>query len=114
MVAARVSKTMVSIDIDIPTPESGEIVQALAKQLVAYTLRNLVRTASYDIQYTNSRSRNAILQSQMTPNMKKKSFTTQISFFISLVMMISLAMMQRMNQHRTMTILLVVLASPKP
>lgn len=40
--AVRVSKTIVSIDIDVPTAEAGEITQALAKQLVAYSLRNLV------------------------------------------------------------------------
>ena len=40
--AVRVSKSIVSIDIDIPTAEAGEITQALAKQLVAYSLRNLV------------------------------------------------------------------------
>jgi hypothetical protein len=42
MVAVRVSETIVSIDVDIPKAEAGEIVQALAKQVVAYSLRNLV------------------------------------------------------------------------
>lgn len=51
MVATRVSKTIVSVDIDIPTSEAGEIVQALAKQLVAYTLRNLVSVMSYADQH---------------------------------------------------------------
>ena len=54
MAAARVSETISSVDIDIPTPEAGEVVQALAKQLVAYTLRNLVSVTSYTRQSTNS------------------------------------------------------------
>ena len=43
MAAVRVSKTLVCIDIDVPTPDSSEIVKALAKQVVAYSLRNLER-----------------------------------------------------------------------
>ena len=42
MVAARVSRTIVSVEVDVPSKESGEIVQALAKQVVAYCLRNMV------------------------------------------------------------------------
>lgn len=42
MAAARVSDSIISIDIDVPTSEAGEIVQALAKQVVAYCLRNMV------------------------------------------------------------------------
>lgn len=53
MTAARVSKTIISVDIDIPTPDAGEVVQALAKQLVAYTLRNLVSVTSYAEHNTN-------------------------------------------------------------
>lgn len=58
MTAVRVSKTLICIDIDVshlsrhkcyhftdklqvPSPESNEIVKALAKQVVAYSLRNM-------------------------------------------------------------------------
>ncbi|OAA50722.1 cell wall biogenesis protein Mhp1 [Cordyceps fumosorosea ARSEF 2679] len=41
MAAARVSKTIVAIDIDVPHDEAGEIVKAMAKQVVAYCLRNM-------------------------------------------------------------------------
>jgi hypothetical protein len=41
MTAVRVSNTIICIDVDIPSAETGEIVQALAKQVVAYCLRNL-------------------------------------------------------------------------
>ena len=43
MAAVRVSETIICIDIDVPTPESNEVVKALAKQVVAYSLRNLER-----------------------------------------------------------------------
>ena len=42
MAAVRVSDSIICIDIDVPTQESGEMVQALAKQVVAYSLRNMV------------------------------------------------------------------------
>lgn len=41
MSACRVSTTLISIDIDVPKPENSEIVKALAKQMVAYALRNM-------------------------------------------------------------------------
>jgi hypothetical protein len=41
MVAARVSHSIISIDVDVPTTENSEIVKALAKQVVAYCLRNM-------------------------------------------------------------------------
>ncbi|KAK4696674.1 hypothetical protein P7C71_g1283, partial [Lecanoromycetidae sp. Uapishka_2] len=41
MAAVRVSHTLICIDIDVPSPESSEIVKALARQVVAYSLRNL-------------------------------------------------------------------------
>ncbi|KAL8672365.1 MAG: hypothetical protein Q9168_003161 [Polycauliona sp. 1 TL-2023] len=41
MAAVRVSKTIVCIDIDVPSEDSSEIVRALAKQVVAYSLRNM-------------------------------------------------------------------------
>ncbi|KAL8659954.1 MAG: hypothetical protein Q9226_000176 [Calogaya cf. arnoldii] len=43
MAAVRVSKTIVCIDIDVPTEDSSEVVKALAKQVVAYSLRNMER-----------------------------------------------------------------------
>lgn len=41
LAAIRVSKTIVCLDIDVPSEQSGEIVKAMAKQVVAYCLRNL-------------------------------------------------------------------------
>ncbi|KAI9861815.1 MAG: hypothetical protein M1824_001926 [Vezdaea acicularis] len=49
MAAARVSNSLVSIDIDVPSPESSDVVKALAKQVVAYSLRNMERGACADI-----------------------------------------------------------------
>ena len=43
MAAVRVSNSLICVDIDVPSPESSEIVKALAKQVVAYSLRNLER-----------------------------------------------------------------------
>ncbi|KAL1297304.1 hypothetical protein AAFC00_004856 [Neodothiora populina] len=44
--AARISKSIVCIDIEVPSPENGDVVKALAKQVVAYCLRNMDRTMS--------------------------------------------------------------------
>lgn len=41
MTAVRVSRTIISIDVDAPTTDSHEVVKALASQIVAYGLRNL-------------------------------------------------------------------------
>ncbi|KAI4140273.1 MAG: hypothetical protein L6R39_005869, partial [Caloplaca ligustica] len=43
MVAVRVSTSIVCIDFDVPTEDSSEIIKALAKQVVAYSLRNMER-----------------------------------------------------------------------
>lgn len=43
MAAVRVSMTIICIDIDVPSPDSSEVVKALAKQVVAYCLRNMER-----------------------------------------------------------------------
>lgn len=43
MAAVRVSETIICLDIDVPSPDSSEIVKALAKQVVAYSLHNLER-----------------------------------------------------------------------
>ena len=41
MAAVRVSRTIIAVDIDVPTAENNEVVKALASQIVAYSLRNL-------------------------------------------------------------------------
>ncbi|MCJ1442457.1 MAG: hypothetical protein MMC23_002952 [Stictis urceolatum] len=43
MAAVRVSMSIVSLDVDMPTSESSELVQALGKQILAYALRNMER-----------------------------------------------------------------------
>lgn len=43
LAATRVSESLVAVDIDVPTEAAGEIVRALAKQVVAYCLRNMER-----------------------------------------------------------------------
>lgn len=48
MAAVRVSDTIIAIDIDVPGPETSEVVQALAKQVVAYCLRNMDKWATAD------------------------------------------------------------------
>ncbi|KAJ0376570.1 hypothetical protein COL26b_005194 [Colletotrichum chrysophilum] len=49
LAATRVSKSIVCVDIDPPSDNSGEIVKALAKQVVAYCLRNMDRFPMGDI-----------------------------------------------------------------
>ncbi|KAK2744160.1 hypothetical protein FQN57_004420 [Myotisia sp. PD_48] len=41
MAAARISRTLVAVDIEVPTPDNNEVVKALASQIIAYSLRNL-------------------------------------------------------------------------
>ncbi|KAK4158526.1 hypothetical protein C8A00DRAFT_39240 [Chaetomidium leptoderma] len=41
LAAARVSPTLVAVDIDVPSEQSSDLVKALAKQVVAYCLRNM-------------------------------------------------------------------------
>ena len=43
MAAVRVSDSIIAIDIDVPAANSSEIVKALAKQVLAYCLRNMER-----------------------------------------------------------------------
>ncbi|KAG2415256.1 hypothetical protein HFD88_006447 [Aspergillus terreus] len=45
MAAVRVSRTMIAVDIEIPSSENNEVVKALASQIVAYSLQNLERNA---------------------------------------------------------------------
>ncbi|KAF2028817.1 RNI-like protein [Setomelanomma holmii] len=39
--AAKLSTSLVAVDVDVPASEMGEVVKALAKQVVAYCLRNI-------------------------------------------------------------------------
>ncbi|KAL2146244.1 hypothetical protein VTI28DRAFT_4823 [Corynascus sepedonium] len=41
LAAARVSTSLVAIDIEVPSEQSSDLVKALAKQVVAYCLRNM-------------------------------------------------------------------------
>lgn len=45
MAAVRVSRTIIAVDIEVPSAESNEVVKALASQIVAYSLANLERGA---------------------------------------------------------------------
>jgi hypothetical protein len=39
--AAKLSRSLICVDVDVPAPEMNEVVRALAKQVVAYCLRNI-------------------------------------------------------------------------
>lgn len=54
MAAVRVSSTIICIDIDVPSPENSEVVKALAKQVVAYCLRNMDRWTIQEANTINS------------------------------------------------------------
>lgn len=41
MTAVRISRTLIAVDIEVPSAESNEVVKALASQIVVYSLRNL-------------------------------------------------------------------------
>ncbi len=43
MAAVRVSESIICVDIEVPSPDSNEVVKALAKQVIAYSLRNMER-----------------------------------------------------------------------
>ncbi|KAM4066001.1 cell wall biogenesis protein [Hirsutella rhossiliensis] len=43
LAASRVSESLICVDIEVPGDEAGEIVKAMAKQVVAYCLRNMER-----------------------------------------------------------------------
>ncbi|CAK7270494.1 Microtubules assembly and stabilization protein [Sporothrix epigloea] len=43
LAATRLSRSIVALDMPVPTPESTEIVRAMAKQVLAYCLRNVDR-----------------------------------------------------------------------
>ncbi|RBR03765.1 uncharacterized protein FIESC28_11697 [Fusarium coffeatum] len=48
LAAARVSKSLICVDVEVPSEHSGEIVKAMAKQVVAYCLRNMERLPDTD------------------------------------------------------------------
>lgn len=43
LAASRVSTSLICVDLEVPGEEAGEIVKAMAKQVVAYCLRNMER-----------------------------------------------------------------------
>lgn len=47
--ATRLSTSLICVDIEVPGEQSGEIVKAMAKQVVAYCLRNMERIPDNDI-----------------------------------------------------------------
>jgi hypothetical protein len=49
MTAVRVSHTIVAIEVEVPSSDSSEVVKALASQVVAYSLRNMERSALDEI-----------------------------------------------------------------
>ncbi|KAK5086628.1 Microtubules assembly and stabilization protein [Lithohypha guttulata] len=49
MTAVRASKTLVAVEIEVPSQESSEVVKALSSQVVAYSLRNLEHTTLPEI-----------------------------------------------------------------
>ena len=49
MTAVRASKSLVAVEIEVPSQDSSEVIKALASQVVAYSLRNLERTTLSDI-----------------------------------------------------------------
>jgi hypothetical protein len=56
MSACRVSTSLISIDVEVPAPENSEIVKALAKQMVAYSLRNMEQWSFTTVSDTASSS----------------------------------------------------------
>ncbi|PYH48432.1 putative cell wall biogenesis protein Mhp1 [Aspergillus saccharolyticus JOP 1030-1] len=61
MAAVQVSRTIIAVDIEVPTADNNEVVKALASQIVAYSLQNLEQGAmavelsdSFDISVTRS------------------------------------------------------------
>lgn len=43
LAAARISTSLVAVDIEVPSEQCGELVKAMAKQVIAYCLRNMER-----------------------------------------------------------------------
>ncbi|KAK3681427.1 hypothetical protein B0T22DRAFT_387833 [Podospora appendiculata] len=49
LAAARVSTSLVAVDIEVPSEQSSDLVKAMAKQVVAYCLRNMERLPVPDL-----------------------------------------------------------------
>lgn len=49
LAATRLSKSLICVDIEVPGEKAGEIVKAMARQVVAYCLRNMERIPDADI-----------------------------------------------------------------
>ncbi|KAI5462685.1 hypothetical protein BGZ63DRAFT_354494 [Mariannaea sp. PMI_226] len=52
LAASRLSKSLICVDIEVPSEQSGEIVKAMAKQVVAYCLRNMEQIQDADLNAT--------------------------------------------------------------
>lgn len=50
MTAVRVSHTIITIEIEVPSAESNEVVKAMASQVIAYTLRNMEHGALRELE----------------------------------------------------------------
>lgn len=48
MWAVRISKTLLAVDVDPPTHDTNEVIQALGKQILAYAFRNMDRYTSVE------------------------------------------------------------------
>ncbi|KAL2759095.1 hypothetical protein ACRALDRAFT_2041099 [Sodiomyces alcalophilus JCM 7366] len=59
LAATRVSRSIICVDIDVPSERSGEVVKAMAKQVVAYCLRNMQRIPIAEIDSTAAGSADA-------------------------------------------------------
>lgn len=53
MTAVRVSRTLIAVDVDVPSANNNEVVKALASQIMAYSLCNLERGALVE-EFSNS------------------------------------------------------------
>ncbi|PTB70001.1 RNI-like protein [Trichoderma citrinoviride] len=49
MAATRLSKSLICVDIEVPSEDAGEIVKAMAKQVVAYCLQNIEHLHDFEI-----------------------------------------------------------------
>lgn len=49
LAAARVATSLVAVDIEVPSEQSSDLVKAMAKQVVAYCLRNMERLPVHDV-----------------------------------------------------------------
>ena len=54
MTAVRASRTIIAIELEVPSVESTEVVKALASQVVAYSLRNMEHSAFSELSVSSS------------------------------------------------------------